>query len=51
VAGGVVALPELAQTVLPPYIPHLEIHVWERDSRDILAYRRYGLEFGRRIVG
>jgi len=37
VAGGVVALPELAERVLAANVPDLEIHVWQGDGRDILA--------------
>lgn len=50
-AGGIVALPKLAQTMLAPYIPHLEIHIRQRNRGDILAYRRNGLELRRRVVG
>lgn len=31
--------------MLAAYIPHLEIHIGQRDSRDVLADCRNGLQF------
>lgn len=45
VTGRVVALPELAETVLSTDVPHLEVHVGHRDCGDILADCRHGLQF------
>jgi hypothetical protein len=50
-AGCVIALPELAQRVLPSNIPDLEVHVGQRDGGDILADCRYGFEFGGGVGG
>lgn len=41
-AGGVVALPQFAQGVLPAYVPEFEVHVREGDGGYILADGRDG---------
>jgi len=51
VAGRVVALPELAQRVLPADVPDFEVHVWQGDGGDILAYGGHGFEFRGGVVG
>ena len=50
-AAFVVALPELAQGVLTPYIPNLEIHVCKTDRGDILADCWDGALGGWRVLG
>ena len=44
-ARCVVALPELAQRVLSANIPYFEVHVWESNSRNILADGRDSFQF------
>lgn len=46
VAAGVVALPQLAQAQLAADVPDLEVHVGEREGRNILADRRHRLQLG-----
>jgi hypothetical protein len=48
---SVVALPQLAQTVLAPNVPYLQVHIRQCNRRDILSYRRHSLEFGRGVGG
>ena len=37
VAHAVVGRPDVAERVLPTYVPDLEVHVWEVEGGDVLA--------------
>jgi hypothetical protein len=51
VAAGVVALPQLAQRQLAANIPDLDVHIGQREGRDILADGRDRLELGVWVFG
>lgn len=50
-AGRVIALPELAESVLTADVPDLEVHVWEGQGGHVLADGGHGVELGIWLAG
>ncbi len=48
---AIVTLPQFPQAVLAPHVPDLEVHIWQRDCRDILTDCGDGFELWVRVRG